>query len=129
MNELYTDGGVCGINPSPLGGAWAWRLVVDGVVRVSTSALVRPGREVPGPVTNNQTEYLAVLDALESMPDGWSGRVCSDSRVTLGRVFQRWTTKGLPEAWIARMAVARARLGPLTFRRLDGHPTRAQLAA
>lgn len=139
-HEVYADGGVARVNPSPFGGMWAWCHVrypatpggtpspVSEVVR-SASGVVRAGELMPGPVSNNLTEFLALLLGLEALPDGWSGLVCSDSGVTLGR-FERHHTagmKGIPPALVGRLTAVRARLGGLTFRLLGGHPTRADL--
>lgn len=128
--KLYTDGSNIYKNPSPWGGSWAWQLVEDGVVVQADSGLVLPFQDHLGAlVTNNQMEYRAVLLALQAMPDGWSGCVCSDSHVTLGRVFGRYGMRGIPLPWHAPLLTARKRLGRLTSQRLDGHPTRAQLAS
>lgn len=135
---VYSDGGVIGVNPSPIGGTWACCLIDEcGTTAESCSGYVWPEKvgdwvpwcvETPE-VTNNQTEFYALLSALERLPDGWSGRVCSDSAITLGRFFRGFKLTGLPQGWVDRGAAALARLGAVTLVQLDGHPTRAQLAA
>lgn len=93
----YSDGGciTCPVtrkfNPSPVGGTWASCHVNARGERVWTASgvitAVRVHRYGLAGVTNNLTEYAAVLAALAGLPDGWSGRVYSDSKNTLGRFF------------------------------------------
>src|ERR1043165_5334043 len=76
---LDADGGVVGKNPSDIGGTWAW-CGVDA----EGNRIVWRGGFVPvngRPITNNHTEQIAITLALEAMPDGWSGTVCSDSMI------------------------------------------------
>lgn len=120
---LYADGGVIGKNPSSIGGTWAW-CGVDAEGRGGVVPAVE-GR----PVTNNHTEQIAITLALEAMPDGWSGTVYSDSMIALGRVFKGWATKNLPRNISARSAAAVARMGAIEAVLLQGHPTKADLAA
>lgn len=42
---LYCDGGVMGVNPSPMGGMFAWRHVVDGAVIEQARGLLVPDSE------------------------------------------------------------------------------------
>src|SRR4051794_41446106 len=89
IRSIYADGGVIDRNPSSIGGTWAYCHVDDDDNRISEQG----GIFIPSPrglVTNNRMEFLALLSALEALPSGWSGRVCSDSRVTLGRLFHSW---------------------------------------
>jgi ribonuclease HI len=128
---LYADGGVIGVNPSRIGGTWAWRLV-DAAGRVKDQA---SGDFLCGDingyraVTNNFTEFLALVNGLKALPDGWGGLVCSDSAVTLGRLFSGWKMAGIPTWLVVAGSAALQRLGPVEHLLLDGHPTRAQLAA
>lgn len=139
---LYTDGGTIGRNPSPHGGPWAFRHVEhkDGendVVLYSESGILIPGQcAIEGKkITNNHTEFYALLRALESMERGWEGKVCSDSLITLGRFFVFWGNqkqlyphKNIPQEWVRRRDYELARLGwnvkPVL---LSGHPTREHL--
>lgn len=126
---VYADGGVIGINPSPVGGTWAWCHVNAAGERIQTaSGIVRPWGNMKA-ITNNLTEMIALVLALEALPAGWSGQIYSDSKITLGRVFLNWRCDGIPMALQARMHVATDRLGVYQWWLLDGHPTRAQLAA
>lgn len=126
---LYCDGGVIAVNPSNFGGTFAWRLVYeDGTARGAGSVLTfsRNG----GPVTNNQTEMLALLTGLERLPNDWAGTIYSDSQITLGRVFESWKWTHIP-AWMHVMfKMQRQRLEnweQIKYVLLAGHPTRAQL--
>jgi ribonuclease HI len=122
---VYADGGVLGGNPSPDGGTWAYCHVDERGFQVYQSSGFVPA--VDYAITNNQMEFLAVLSALESLPEGWSGKVCSDSRVTLMRFFQSASMRGIPRDWYQRGSRALQRLGRLQAVHLAGHPTRAQL--
>jgi hypothetical protein len=79
-------------------------------------------------VTNNLTELIAVLHALEALPDGWQGHVYTDSLVTLRR-FQAVRPKftGIPLALQDRVRQVRARLGSYGLTLLAGHPSRQDL--
>jgi len=125
---LYCDGGVIGRNPSEAGGTWAW-CAVDG----QGQRVIERGGFVPSPagraITNNHTEQIAIVLALEAMPECWTGMVCSDSQIALGRVFRGWKTKNLPANIVRRAEAAVARLGHIRPTLLQGHPTRADLKA
>lgn len=85
-------------------------------------------------VSNNFTEALALLLAFECLPDGWTGRVHSDSKVAI-RAHMRAAEPDMPRPdWLPRpiwdrMVAARERLAPMTFHLLGGHPSAAELAA
>lgn len=131
-NILYCDGGVVAKNPSPFAGTWCWATVAplagvpDGEMQQSESGYVRPLSDGLL-VTNNQTEFVAVMMGLEALPSGWSGAVASDSGVTIGRFRDGNKTKGIPEEWAARAAMVVGRLGTLRWVLLGGHPTRKEL--
>jgi ribonuclease HI len=120
---VYADGGVIERNPSPLGGTWAWCHVDAVGARLAHGSGVLA---VPG-TTNNVSEFAAAVLALEALPDGWAGQLCSDSQITLGRLCWGWTLTGLPLDWVHRGSVVLARLGTLTPVLLQGHPTAADL--
>lgn len=126
-NGLFCDGGCCGHNPSPIGVTWAWVLVQDDQIVREDSGIIRTCAVCPT-VSNNVAEYAAAVQALESLPAGWNGYLCSDSQVTLGRLFQGWQLKGISNAWAARATAALARLGHVEPVLLQGHPTKADLA-
>src|SRR5262245_20093798 len=126
--ELYADGGVILKNPSTIGGTWAWCAVDAEGNRVVERGGVVPAKD-GYPITNNHREQIAGTLALEAMPDGWSGKVYSDSQIALGRVFKGWKLKNLPSNVAKRSAAAVARLGEIQTVLLQGHPTRADLAS
>lgn len=123
---LYADGGLIGRNPSPIGGTWAWCGVTAGGVRIieRSGSIPAPGGR---PITNNHTEFIAATLALEAMPDGWSGKLYSDSQITLGRLFWRWAIRNLPKNVYVRGIAALERLGNVEPVLLQGHPTKADL--
>lgn len=123
---VYADGGVILKNPSSIGGTWAF-CAVD----VAGNHVIEQGGVVIGsnerPITNNITEQIAIVKALEAMPDGWSGTVYSDSQIALGRVFKGWRGKNLPSNVIERTQKAIKRMGRIKPVLLKGHPTQKQL--
>jgi ribonuclease HI len=131
---VYADGGVVLVNPSPHGGTWAYCWVDAAGARVfEASGVLLPETVAPGAeaVSNNDSEFFAVAKALASLPDRWSGPVYTDSRVTICRM--RNILAGFPvnlsAAWTSHAARLLGRLGPISWVLLDGHPTKAQLAA
>jgi ribonuclease HI len=131
ITKLYADGGVVGANPSMIAGTFAFRLIRDDGDPIGFSKIVTPA-EMGGPVTNNQTEMMALLEGLKRLPDYFTGTIFSDSAVTLGRVFDGWKWKNIP-TWMHKIyKQERARLyywDQITHVLLDGHPTKAQLIA
>lgn len=129
---IYADGGICLSNPSPLAGTWAFVYVnAEGVTVKERSGLLLPSHLGRRTVSNNDTEFYAVLRGLEALPDDWSGDVYSDSQCTLLR-YQRVVscqppTKTMVVEHYERAEVAVDRLGPLRFLHLKGHPKRADL--
>ncbi len=130
---LYTDGGCIGPNPSPYGGTWAWTQVNQAGQRVrEASGIIRPFlRGADGqalPVTNNNSELIALTRGLLSLPEGWCGQVFSDSRLALGWCFWGYKHDLVPDGLYRKMCEARERLVSVQAFLLDGHPTQAQLA-
>jgi ribonuclease HI len=122
---IYCDGGVIAKNPSPYGGTWAW-VAVDAageLVRQDSGTIDARG------ITNNVTEFVAAIYALEAVPQGWSGTLYSDSQVTLGRLFHGWALGGLGVRLINRGSAVLKRLGKVEPVLLQGHPTKADLEA
>lgn len=132
---VYSDGGVIQKNPSDIGGTWAFVQVDgDGQVIAERSGVIPAddtygARVLAGRVTNNLTEFVALLKAVESLPAGFSGVIASDSEITIGRFFRDSPCAGIPEHMERRMRAAVARLGEPNVIRLKGHPSRADLAA
>ena len=135
MIDLYADGGVIGRNPSVVGGTWAFCLVdmdLFGIRTIEQSGVITPDEAGLPEITNNLTEMLAVVRGLQALPDDWIGTVNSDSQITLGRLFDGWKWKGIPPWLHAEFQKERARLAKwdwLYHRLLQGHPTKAELAA
>lgn len=121
---VYADGGVIHGNPSHIGGMWAWRHVdAEGNVIAQDSGITH------GWTTNNQAEFIAAVRALEALPNGWSGKLCLDSRNTLGRLCWQWKLKNLPAEWTKRGTIVLWRLGKIEAVQLKGHPSTADLEA
>lgn len=129
--EVYADGGVVMVNPSPHGGTWAWCHVAGERAVAEGSGAFPPSAYGMATVSNNLTEFAALLFCLEALPDGWAGRVFTDSGVTLMRFQAPDAVKmnGIPDDLVARLRAVRGRLGELAFVLLGGHPTRKELAA
>lgn len=109
---------------------WAWCHVDAGGWRVrEESGVLTPDDVERAAVTNHHTETYALLLALEALPDDWSGRACSDSKNALRVFFGEGSLRKLPAAWRPRIGAVLKRLDRIEAIRLDGHPTRAQLAA
>lgn len=128
--SVTADGGCRLKNPSTVGGMWAYRHVHESgrVLRQAYGVVLVADVFPLTTVTNNLTETLALLLALEAVPEGWSGMARTDSQNAI-RVFQNPTKDRdhLTADLLARCRAARARLGSLTFELLAGHPTRAEV--
>lgn len=122
---VYADGGIVGKNPSIIGGTWAWCHVdKHGIKLKKKSGIITP---VGGPVSNNDSELQAVLNALEVLPFGWSGVVYTDSWVTICRIVnEKYDT--LNPFMVERIKNVKARV---TFEMvlLGGHPNKKELRA
>lgn len=128
--SLYVDGGLLSVNPSEIGGSWAFVAVSEAGDQVAYgSGIVTPAECGSQYVTNNTTELLAAVRGLQAMPDGWAGTLWTDSGVTLTRLTKtnplgRAVPKWLREELNAKMV----RLGMFTVKLVAGHPTRRDLA-
>lgn len=130
--ELWCDGGVLKKNPSPYGGTWAFCGVdpmADELIYGESALVLAPDGLF---ITNNDTEIMAVIKALESVPEGWAGRVFTDSQVTIRRfelIAQdkpEWI-KRIPRNILLRAMQAFNRAGELTWILVKGHPERQDL--
>lgn len=125
--SAYSDGGCVGRNPSTLGGTWAYVLLsAAGEVLAEESGLVTPADVGLPAVTNNYTELLAAVRALEALPAGWQGTLYTDSFVTLCRITTGKKFAGIPEPLRERCLTARAGLRHRVVL-LGGHPSRDDL--
>lgn len=131
VQEVYADGGVIHVNPSPKGGTWAFCHVAEGTLLKSSGGFVLPSDIGMQTVSNNVTEFYALLASLEALPYGWCGSVFSDSGVTIQRFEDPANVKmkGIPDEWVRRLFNVRRHLGHLQFTLLGGHPNRKELAA
>lgn len=129
VKTIYADGGVVysgAPGGSSIGGTWAFVATDEkDDLLFSDSGFIKV--ESPKGTTNNHTEFIAAVMALEAMELGWSGTLASDSKITLGRLFNGDNTKNLPDEWIDRAQEALNRLGVVTPFHLDGHATIQQL--
>lgn len=130
MLTLYTDGGVIRRNPSIFGGTWAW-VLVDGEDSVDSGAgVITPQEMGTLSVTNNQTELLAVVKGLGAIYDDEIVQICSDSDVTLGRLFRNSPFVNIPKWMVKKLEQEKRRLqnfSKFTYTLMDGHPTQEQL--
>jgi ribonuclease HI len=129
VKYLYSDGGVIysgSPGGSTIGGTWAFVATDENdEFLFSKSGYIKV--ESPKGTTNNHTEFVATVMALEEMDAGWSGTLACDSKITLGRLFEGNQTKNLPAEWVERAQKALNRLGVVTPKHLDGHASKAQL--
>lgn len=128
--RVVADGGCRLKNPSDVGGMWAFRHIDDEgrVTRQSYGVILVEDVFPLTTVTNNLTETLALLLALEALPDAWNGLVCSDSQNAI-RVFQNPNKdrEHLTADVLARCRAVCKRLGKLSFKLLCGHPTKDEI--
>lgn len=136
IKDVYVDGGCIGSNPSALGGTWAWCFVDEKGQRTdSECGHVTPQMISLPLVTNNLTELLAAIHAMEALPDGWDGTIHTDSQVTWRRITRTPLTtasgkpakpqkfKGIPVQVRVRLNLAMARMGKYNVATVGGHPT------
>lgn len=122
--ELYCDGGLIKMNA--IGGTWAW----CGVDKFGKIVVCGSGYMLETPtkkVTNNTTEQVAIVKALEAMPPRWSGLVNSDSACALGHLMGSHFNSKLPANVAERCAMAKLRAGDFKTRLLEGHPYEVDL--
>jgi ribonuclease HI len=72
---LYADGGLVDSNPSFVAGCWAW-IAVDKkgeMTDCATGVVPAEGMLRSTGVGNNLMETVALVYALEALPEGWTG--------------------------------------------------------
>jgi ribonuclease HI len=105
---LYTDGGTIVYNPSYYGGTYAFVLVDQNKTPYREiyrqSGIYTPKYMGAPKVTDNQMELLAILLGLQYAETHRLPvlTVVSDSKITLGRVFQNWSLKNIP-SWMVEL--------------------------
>lgn len=88
---IYTDGG-CDFNP---GGIGAYAAII-------TNTHTQDSFEVVGaqePTTNNRMEMMAVIEALERLPDTASATIYSDSQYFINTATGKWHGDKNPDLW------------------------------
>ena len=88
MIEIYTDG-ACQGNPGP--GGWAAIIVEGGSKRSLHGAQEQ--------TTNNRMEILAVIKALEAVPESAEATVFSDSRYGVNTMTRSWKRNANKDLW------------------------------
>lgn len=130
--KLYTDGGVISKNPSPYGGTWAWILVRDEQIVDQGSGILRPEMiDLFNTVTNNQSELFALIRGLSCLEAHVTLEICSDSNVSLGRVFRGSSFHNIPSWMVGELNGQRRRFlnwSKFSYTLMDGHPTKEHLA-
>lgn len=133
--EVFADGGLIGRNPSSIGGTWAWVQVDqygEKMACASGIVLAEPG----GTITNNFTELLAAVEAMEALEPHWhdfsarGGRFYTDSYVTLCRITNGNKFLNIPPGLEDRCRRGRSLLALGKRDRvvlLGGHPTKDEL--
>lgn len=127
-HKIYCDGGVIGRNPSFHGGTWCYCWVDEEGKRIKSASGVVTPQEVESieRITNNFTELLAALKALESVPKDWSGILYTDSKITMGRITRGSKFNGIPNDMRLRtLDIRRNRNYKVVL--VAGHPTRLEL--
>lgn len=147
IRAVYTDGGVIGRNPSKIGGTWAfcfvggdgalpgerwrpWHPPNPGRLLVEQTGVIIPKDHGLKEVTNNQSEFYAVMMALWELPAGWRGPIYCDSEVTIKRIFgnQCGFCKNIPEEWSRDCWDASSKVSAKPIL-VKGHPTKKLLDA
>lgn len=128
ITAAYCDGGLLDRNPSAIGGTWAYVLISkdDEVVRQGSGTVLVNDEWGMDRITNNFTELLAALKAMEQLPDGWNGTIYTDSLITLRRITGGQSFVGIP---VKMKTEVRHQLARLSHRAvlLGGHPTAKEL--
>lgn len=125
VTKIYVDGGIVGRNPSSFGGTWAFVATDENDEEVFSKSGFHKTEDRD--TTNNHTELIAAIHAMEAMSEGWEGSLVSDSQITLGRIFLGWKMKNIPEEYVLRLQLAKNRLGKLKGVHVSGHPTKLEL--
>lgn len=125
-SELWCDGGVIGPNPSRLGGTWCFCAIYQGERINQDWGICTPDIMKTETITNNQTELLAALMALESVPIDWNGVLYTDSKITQGRITIGRKFAGIPD-WLRKRVLKRREKHKYRVQLVGGHPTKNEL--
>lgn len=102
---------------------------LEGLFDVDVIVMQRQGDSMGSQVTNNQSELMAAVHALEHRPEDWDGRLLTDSSVTIRRMTGavNLNPNQVPLWMIDRLVkVCRSRR-QVTYDHVAGHPTKADL--
>lgn len=122
---IYTDGGVIGPNPSPYGLSWCFVQVSNNRITHQRSGVIEPADLGVVRVSNNDSECLAVIRALESVPFDWNGILWTDSKVAMQRLINPKLIDKLPSYLQGRIKSLQQR--KLQIKLVAGHPTEEEL--
>ena len=132
--RVYVDGGCVKSNPSRIGGTWAVVALrpedIQDDPHWTASGSVTPAQIGMETVSNNVAELIAAIEALERLPDKWTGTLYTDSKVTMLRLTVPGTKmNGVPLAIEERLKKALLRTPLLQSQvvLLNGHPTKKEL--
>lgn len=128
IDEVYTDGGIIGKNPSAIGGTWAVVFVRSGELHGERSGVILPSDIGMETVENNIAETIAIMLALECLPIGWSGTLFGDNLNSIRRARDLKIKDAVPKFVKDRLLAVRQTVEP-TFVLLGGHPTIAEAEA
>lgn len=126
IREIYCDGGLMKENPSLIGGSWAWVGVDENrrlLIARADVVLVTPG----GIISNNTVETMAIVKALQAMPDDWDGTIISDSDCALTRTFGNPPFSGCPRNVKEALQDEVLRMGDMSMIHVHGHPNQDDL--
>ena len=101
--SIWISSATIGSDPSKLGAAWAWcRVDKRGERREEHSGLLVPKDLGISAVTKNVVDLKAVVCALWSLPDSWSGKVLTDSAAICNCLVdpEKATMKGMPSSLV-----------------------------
>lgn len=128
---VYCDGGIAGANPSKIGGSWAHCTVYGGEIVAYSSGVMTPEEAMMPHITNNFTELLAAVRALQECPDGWKGILYTDSKCTYLRVAQtpsQAKLNNVPDWLCEQLFEVKRRLGNYKLCLVAGHPNKEDLS-
>lgn len=128
---LYTDGGCISSNPSKHGGTIAVCFVDKSHKKIKEYARLFTCHDLKiKQITNNQMELLAIIEGLKRTEDDMTLHVCSDSIVSLGRVFMGYAMTNVPDWMQEELRAQKRRLvhwGKFTWELIGGHPTQIDM--
>ncbi len=139
---VFSDGGIIGSNPSPIGGTWAYCIMTpeDRMIGSGSGIILTAGaKQAAGDcdmvqqdnlpfdsVENNLMEMIAAVEGLKRTKAGDSIIWGCDNNNTIQRITGSWAWNGIPHD-IKELAQEIARTRTIVPILLSGHPTKAQL--